>query len=82
MKKYSESELRILRDLDPVFLETRFSTINRQLAETYLNKFIVKSMISKKTQTVSELIFVQDQMDLMELEILSLRKELHRLKQR
>ena len=82
MKKYSEREIRILKDLDPVFLEVRFCSLDRALADTYLNKFIIKSNIAKKTNLSKELTFIQDQLDQMELEILMLRKENFRLKQK
>jgi hypothetical protein len=73
MKQYTLEDIRALKGLPNGVLQTKFGEIDNALASSYLNKLIVRTQVrsikeKKDYPIISEFIFIQEQMELMELQ--------------
>ena len=80
MKQYTLEDIRALKGLPNGVLQTKFGEIDNALASSYLNKLIVRTQVKsikekKEYPIISEFMFIQEQMEHMELTIMKLKQE-------
>jgi hypothetical protein len=80
MKQYTLEDIRALKGLPNGVLQTKFGEIDNALASSYLNRLIVRTQVraikeKKDYPIISEFMFIQEQMEQMELTIMKLKQE-------
>ena len=85
MKVYTTEEIRAYKGLPNGVIQTKFGEIDNALAQQYLDKIIVRTRVKefkekKEYPIIKELLFIQLQIDTMEIVIRDLILENNRLK--
>ena len=86
MKQYNNQDIRSLKGLPYGVIQSKFGEIDNALAQSYLDKLIVRTKVrefkeKKDYPIVKELQFIQLQMDEMELQLRKFMQENKRLEQ-
>jgi hypothetical protein len=86
MKQYNNQDVRNLKGLPYGVLQSKFGEIDNALAQSYLDKLIVRTKVrefkeKKIYPVIQELQFIQVQMDEMELQLRKFIQENKRLEQ-
>ena len=86
MKQYNNQDVRSLKGLPYGVIQSKFGEIDNALAQSYLDKLIVRTKVrefkeKKDYPIVKELQFIQVQMDEMELQLRKFMQENKRLEQ-